>query len=292
MFTYPAPVDGAYDYFRRPPEWVDIGSEVFVVATITGVVTSIDVTGDPVTDWAWFMDAASAGGLTADGAYITLPDDATAQPAQWWARHQILNAEPMGAPGSQFTQGDGSAWITGVDGRIMCTIAGTTYTRGQRMYRGELQLLPGDLYNPPDRWAYTDTVGVEADQLDWIPYPAAGIGPGQYVSWFGLYGAGVVDEILVQDFPTHTRREWRVSGQPVGWQDFPAADTTPVPGHRFTVFERRAVPAVDSKWRAGDGSLWVHLGSGEYFCWADGSRYSATAVSARGDIVGGLTEIV
>jgi hypothetical protein len=75
----------------------------------------------------------------------------------------------------------------------------------------------------------------------------------------------------------------------IGRQDTPTDHAVADAGHRWTVFERTAVPAVASLHVASDGSRWYHLGAGEYICWSPGTRYYPPTVTHRGDIIGGLT---
>jgi hypothetical protein len=268
---------------------VQVGSDILVVLNVVGTVASVDVTGGPGVPWVFMLDVASAAGETGvDGHSVSLPDDLTSQPSEWWMRQQILDAEPMMTPGSTYSRGDGSVWVVGTDGRVICTAAGSTFAKFHRARRGELDVLPGDLYNPPVSWPYAATLGVDADELDWIPYPAAGIGVGQYVSAFTSNGTGVVDDIVATEYATHTRYEWKTGGLTLGWRDVPTDEAVSTPGHTWTVFERSAVPAADTLWSAEDGSLWVHVGSGEYICYGPGTRYFPGSGARRGDIPGGL----
>lgn len=281
-FSYPVPVDDTYDYIPiLDPTTIVVGTRLFSVLEMTGVITSI-IPGDSSTLWAYSVDVQHPDGtLVPDAAF--LPDDPAGQDAAWWLRHRIVRRVDKPAPRELLEAPDHSAWIyPATDGRVTCyRTAGTApvYARGDTVFRGQWTVDPHDLYTSED------------PDWDWLPVnDPADLVVGDTIMFSRTFLVDV-DEVLVDDTnPAFTRTEFRNTGVPIGWVDA-LQEGAVAAGYVWSFMERIPNPDSDSLFAAPDGSQWIYTGASEFYCWSAGARYALAAVFHRGEIAGGLTPL-
>lgn len=210
------------------------------------------------------------------------PEVPATQPSQWWRRKAVWIRRAKPADGYQMTAPDGSKWVypANDDGRMRCYAAGSTFSRGDQRYRGQIVTDPNDLWicDDPD-W-------------DWMPITAGSdVVVGDTIRTLATFAGTVANatESITDTLRTVTFRDssFVVLGfyteywgpQQVNYLDV------------WTFFQRLAKPSVESKFSAPDGSRWVSAGNSLFYCWAFGANYKPGALLLRGEIDGGLTPI-
>lgn len=281
MPVYPTPSDATYDYLPITGGEVDVGVDVLAVLQTEGPVNLI-VPGSGPTPWLYVLTTPLPDGTSGVGVAF-FPDDWSTLPSYWWGRLRLWKRAAKLADAATFTADDGSEWIYdagSVDGRMACYLAGSTFTRGQRLSRGEITTDARDLYTADDA------------EWDWLPVQdATTVSVGDYVL-FGYAQTGVVATVDVYDgAPYYTRRNFeRADSDTLGWADTVYQDGVSGLTGTWQWFRRSAKPSGGDLFAAADGSRWIYT-AGDYWCWSPGGRYPVGAVVIRGDIVGGLTPI-
>lgn len=282
-FEYPIPTAGDWDYIPVDPAAITVGTPLWSALDMVGVIEAITPAdpGDAVPFWSFDLTCTQPDGTPA-GAVAGIPDDPDWMPPYWWQRQRICLRAPKPQIGEPYSGPDGSMWIySGGDGRGTCYLAGSTWARGARAFRGEMYLRAYDVYSGAD------------EVWDWFPvYDQSVLQVGDTIR-YGVFYSYDVDEITDVDHEGWRRREFRNAGAVIGFVD----DLTPSPAgslqpdsRQWAFRQRQAAPTPGSTslWEAQDGSRWVYIDDGQYLCWYAGSRYSYSAICRRLDITGGL----
>lgn len=213
------------------------------------------------------------------GGFALFPS-APQEESGWWGRLAIWRRAPKLADAATTTLGDGSKWIyaAGEDGKMRCYASGSTWSRGDKGFRGAL------LTDPADLWICDDA------EWDWLPVTdGSQVVAGDTIAFLSA-SAGVVDEVVVEETEAYRRTGFLGDGTVLGWWDELTQPRTATLLNTWTWFEQRPKPAADAKFSAADGSRWIYVGSSHYYCWGQGTRYQPGALFLRGEIAG-LTPI-
>lgn len=276
----PKPVDPSRDFTQITPERVEVGSVYLFTQEAAGRITDTIPFGDP--NWLWFaITALQADGTTASTTILVPKGPLGNQPVG--SRYYAWKRQNRPALGAVFTMGDGSKWIysgPNPQGSYQCYSAGTVH---QKRERGNRSQLTGTATIPPE---------LDLDPaFEWVPVnDSTTIAIGN-TCLFLQEILGTVRDIT----PNASRWGFNVEKADATFSIayvHNAAISQRV-GVREYVYRATPKPAVDSKFRADDGSKWIYSGDsgGALYCWSSGSVYTAGSEYLRGDIAGGLISI-
>lgn len=276
-FVYPTPVpdDSFYDFIPIAAADVRLGMDLLGVIVAEGVVTAVSA---PPPEWQFDTSLDTPWGTPVTGAAV-LPTSPATQPAHWWQRQAMWKRADRLDDGSSITVADGSRWIydgLAGDGRMSCYRAGGTHARGERAARGQLYADPNDL------------TPSESVQWDWLPVlDGATVAVDDYVM-SAVSRTGVIDDISSVELAAgYVRTTFSAGGTVIGQFDT-VTDLAPLPGACY-LYRRLIKPVLFSRSVAADGSRWLYVDGGHYYCWSPGTQYWAGTLSPRGSI--GLTPL-